>query len=61
MILNESKHSTTSYKDSYETVVFAEKMGMVTSKYELIEILSAEETMKMEPPKRAFEGESTFF
>ncbi len=49
------------YKDPYETVVFAEKMGMGTSKYELIEILSAEETMKMEPPKREFEGEPTFF
>ncbi|MCG3254625.1 MAG: DUF362 domain-containing protein [Candidatus Heimdallarchaeota archaeon] len=49
------------YKDPYETVQFAEKMGLGTSKYELIEILSPEETMKMEPPKRVFEGEPTFF
>lgn len=49
------------YKDPYETVVFAEKMGMGTSKYELVEILSAEETMKMKPPDRVFEGEPTFF
>jgi len=49
------------FKDPYETVVFAEKMGLGTSKYELIEILSAEETMKMKPPERVFEGEPTFF
>ncbi|MHA1482810.1 MAG: DUF362 domain-containing protein [Candidatus Heimdallarchaeaceae archaeon] len=49
------------YKDPYETVQFAEKMGMGTSDYELIEILSPEETAKMEPPKRVFEGEPTFF
>jgi hypothetical protein len=29
--------------------------------YELIEILSPEETAKMEPPKRVFEGEPSFF
>jgi uncharacterized Fe-S center protein len=49
------------YKDPYETLTFAEKMGMGTSNYELIEILSPEETVKMEPPKREFEGEFTFF
>ena len=49
------------YKNPYETVVFAEKMGLGTSKYELIEILSAKETMKMKPPERVFEGEPTFF
>ncbi|MHA1708147.1 MAG: DUF362 domain-containing protein, partial [Candidatus Heimdallarchaeaceae archaeon] len=49
------------YKDPYEAVQFAEKMGMGTSNYELIEILSPAETAKMEPPKREFEGEPTFF
>ncbi|MFW9853232.1 MAG: hypothetical protein ACFFDS_09825, partial [Candidatus Thorarchaeota archaeon] len=49
------------YKDPYETVRFAEKLNMGISNYELIEILSPEETMKMEPPKREFEGEPTFF
>ena len=62
---NENLHPFTRvhgpYKDPYETVQFAEKMGIGTSKYKLIEILSAEETMKMEPPKREFEGEPTFF
>lgn len=49
------------YKDPYETVHFAEKMGIGTSNYELIEILSPEETSKMEPPKRVFEGKPTFY
>lgn len=49
------------YKDPYETVRFAEKMGMGTSNYELIEVLSPTETAKMEPPKQVFEGEPTFF
>jgi len=49
------------YKDPYETVQFAEKMGMGTSNYEIIEILSPAETAKMEPPKTAFEDEPTFF
>jgi uncharacterized Fe-S center protein len=49
------------YKDPYETVQFAEKMGMGSSDYELEEILSAEETMKMESPKIQYEGQPTFF
>ncbi len=49
------------YKDPYEVVRFVEKMGIGTSNYEIIEILSPEETSKMEPPKRQFEGEPTFF
>lgn len=49
------------YKDPYETVRFAEQMGMGTSNYELIEILSPKETKKMEKPKRQFETEPTFF
>ncbi|MBA7575745.1 hypothetical protein ES708_17581 [subsurface metagenome] len=36
-------------------------MGIGTSNYEIVEILSPEETSKMEPPKRQFEGEPTFF
>lgn len=49
------------YKDPYEAVRFIEKLGLGTSQYELVEILSAEETMKMTPPERVFEGEPTFF
>ncbi|UJG40119.1 MAG: DUF362 domain-containing protein [Candidatus Heimdallarchaeum aukensis] len=49
------------YKDPYEVVQVGEKMNMGTSAYELIEILSASETMEMETPKRTFEDEPTFF
>jgi uncharacterized Fe-S center protein len=49
------------YKDPYETVQFAEKMNMGSSDYDLEEILSAEETMKMESPKIQYEGAPTFF
>jgi len=48
------------YKDPYETVRFMEKLGRGNSQYELIEILSPEETAKMEPTKRVFEGEPSF-
>ncbi|MHA2132148.1 MAG: hypothetical protein ACW99L_19425, partial [Promethearchaeota archaeon] len=49
------------YKDPYEAVRFIENLGKGTSQYELVEILSAEETMKMKPPEKVFEGEPTFF
>ncbi|MHA2006344.1 MAG: DUF362 domain-containing protein [Promethearchaeota archaeon] len=49
------------YKDPYEAVRFIESLGKGTSQYELVEILSAEETMKMKPPEKVFEGEPTFF
>ena len=49
------------YKDPYETAKFAEKMGMGSSDYELVEILSPEETMKMEAPKMQYEDAPTFF
>ena len=62
---NENLHPFTRvhgpFKDPYETVQFAEKMGMGSSDYELVEILSAEETMKMEAPKIQYEGSPTFF
>ncbi|MGC9778206.1 MAG: DUF362 domain-containing protein [Candidatus Heimdallarchaeota archaeon] len=48
-------------KDPYKVVEYAEKLEMGTSKYELIEILSPEETAKMEPPKERYETEPTFF
>jgi uncharacterized Fe-S center protein len=49
------------YKDPYETVRFLEKMGKGNSAYELIEILSPEETAKMKPEEKVFEGEPSFF
>ena len=48
-------------KDPYKVVEYAEKLEMGSSKYELIEILSPEETAKMEPPKERYETEPTFF
>ncbi|MFX0136590.1 MAG: DUF362 domain-containing protein, partial [Candidatus Hodarchaeota archaeon] len=62
---NENLHPFTRlhgiYKDPYESVRFLEKMGVGISEYELIEILSPEETAKIKPPKTEFEGEPTFF
>ena len=49
------------YKDPYDTVKFAEKMGRGSSDYELVEILSPEETIKMEAPKMQHEDAPTFF
>jgi len=49
------------YKDPYEALMFGEKLNMGTSQYELVEILTPEETAKMTPPGKTFEGEPTFF
>jgi len=49
------------YKDPYEAVRFLEKLGRGNSEYELIEILSPEETAKMKPTAKVFEGEPSFF
>jgi uncharacterized Fe-S center protein len=49
------------YKDPYDAVRFAEKLDLGSSDYELVEILSAEETMKMESPKIQYEDQPTFF
>jgi uncharacterized Fe-S center protein len=49
------------YKDPYEVVRILEKMGFGTSQYELIEVLSPDETAKMELPEKSFEGEPSFF
>ena len=48
------------YKDPYEAIRFGEKMKMGTSQYELIELLTPEETSTMKTPKRDFEQEPTF-
>jgi uncharacterized Fe-S center protein len=48
-------------KNPYKVAMFGEKMGLGSSKYKLIEVLSAEETATMEPPKHKYEGGPTFF
>ncbi|WXG44347.1 MAG: DUF362 domain-containing protein [Promethearchaeati archaeon SRVP18_Atabeyarchaeia-1] len=48
-------------KNPYLATEFAEKLGMGSRRYELVEVLSPEETLKMEPPKRAYERQPTFF
>lgn len=48
-------------KNPYRVAQFGEKMGLGSSKYKLVEILSAEETANMEPPKHQYEGGPTFF
>lgn len=62
---NENLHPFTRlhgpYEDPFESVRFLEKMGVGRSKYELIEILSPEETAKIKLQKTEFEGEPTFF
>ena len=49
------------YKDPYKTMKYAEERGLGSTKYELIEVLSAEETSKMEPPKHVYEAGPSFF
>ena len=49
------------YKDPYEALRFGEKLNLGTSQYELVEVLTPEETAKMKPPGKTFEGEPTFF
>jgi len=48
-------------KNPYLVTEFAEQHGLGTKKYELIEVLSPEETSKMEPPKQAYEHQPSFY
>ncbi len=48
-------------KSPYIVLQYAEKLGMGSQKYKLIELLSPEKTMKMKPPKGVSESEPTFF
>ncbi len=48
-------------KDPYITVRYAEQLGLGSTKYNLIEVLSPEETSKMKPPQRVSETEPSFF
>ena len=48
-------------KNPYLATEFAEKLGLGTRQYNLIEVLSPEETMHMDPPKGVSERGPTFF
>ncbi|MHA1287439.1 MAG: hypothetical protein ACTSPB_08550, partial [Candidatus Thorarchaeota archaeon] len=48
-------------KDPYKVAQFGETRGMGSSKYKLVEVLSAEETATMEPPKHQYEGGLSFY
>ena len=50
-----------SMKNPYLITEFAVQQGLGTRKYELVEILSPEETGKMEPPKQAYERQPSFY
>ena len=48
-------------KDPYKVIRYGEKRGMGSSKYKLVEVLSAEETANMDPPKHVYESGPSFF
>ncbi len=48
-------------KSPYIALRYAEKLGMGSRKYKLVELLSPSKTMKMKPPKHVSETEPTFF
>jgi uncharacterized Fe-S center protein len=49
-----------SMKNPYLVTEFAEKHDLGTRKYELVEVLSPEETSKMKPPEQAYELAPSF-
>jgi len=48
-------------KNPYLVTEFAEKRGLGTRDYELIEVLSPEETSKMDPPEQEYERQPSFY
>lgn len=49
------------FKNPYRVAEYGESRGMGSMKYELVELLSAEETSKGQPPKIEYEGGPTFY
>ncbi len=49
------------WKDPYLTPKYCEELGLGTTKYELIEVLSVEETKDMKAPSGVSETQPTFF
>lgn len=50
-----------SMKSPYLTTEFAEKHGLGTRSYELVEVLSPEETSSIKPPEQVYERAPSFF
>ncbi len=50
-----------SMKNPYLAVRFAEKYGLGTRRYELVEVLSPEETSEMKPPEQKHERPPSFY
>ena len=50
-----------SMKNPYLVTEYGEQHGLGTAKYELIEVLSPEETGKMKSPERYFERQPSFY
>ena len=48
-------------KDPYIALEYAEKLGMGSRKYKLVELLSPKKTIKMKPPKSISESEPSFY
>ncbi|WXG47204.1 MAG: DUF362 domain-containing protein [Candidatus Atabeyarchaeum deiterrae] len=48
-------------KNPYLITEYAEKLGMGSRKYELVEVLPPEETIRMKPPEREYERQPSFF
>ncbi|MFW9830963.1 MAG: DUF362 domain-containing protein [Candidatus Thorarchaeota archaeon] len=49
------------FKNPYLVTKHSEKLGLGSRKYELIEVLPPDKTMKMKPPKQEFERAPSFF
>ena len=49
------------FKDPYLVIDFAEKLGLGSRKYKLIEVMSANEMMKVKPPEQVYERQPSFF
>ncbi len=49
------------FKNPYMVTEFGEGLGLGVREYDLVEVLSAEETSVMEPPKHTYESGPSFF
>ncbi len=49
------------WKNPYLVTEYGEKLGLGCRDYELVEVLSPEETVDMEPPPHRYEDQPTFF
>ncbi|MFX1317819.1 MAG: DUF362 domain-containing protein [Promethearchaeota archaeon] len=49
------------YKNPYLVTMHAEKLGLGTREYDLVEVLPPKKTMRMKPPKQEFERAPSFY